>query len=198
LFESFRQEDASVTRQHGGLGLGLAIVKYLVDAHRGTISADSPGVGQGATFTVKLPLLQEASPPPATPASTDIDLTALKVLAVDDSEDTRELLTMVLAAYGAETHVAASGAEVLAQLAPFAPNVLVCDIGMPDMDGYALLRQIRALPEAQGGNIPAIAVTAFAREEDRQQAFAKGFQQHIAKPIDPQELASAIAQLAQR
>ncbi|WP_346293186.1 GAF domain-containing protein [Sphaerothrix gracilis] len=196
LFESFRQEDASTTRQSGGLGLGLAIVKYLVDAHGGKIAANSPGVGQGATFTVQIPLLQEASTPLTAPASTEVDLTGLKVLAVDDSEDTRDLLAMVLDAYGAETHVAASGAEVLANLATFTPDVLICDIGMPDMDGYALLQQIRALPNTKGGSIPAIAVTAFAREEDRQRALAQGFQHHVAKPIEPQDLVSAIAQLA--
>jgi PAS domain S-box-containing protein len=198
LFQSFRQEDASTTRQYGGLGLGLSIVKYLVDAHGGRITAASPGVGQGATFMVQLPLLKtESAPPEATPSS-EVDLTGLKVLAVDDSEDTRELLDMFLHTYGAETCVVASGIEALANLTTFVPDVLICDIGMPDMDGYALLQQIRALPETHGGNIPAIAVTAFAREEDRQRALDCGFQHHVAKPIEPKELASAIAQLAMR
>lgn len=194
LFQSFRQEDASITRQHGGLGLGLAIAKHLVDAHGGTIMADSPGLGAGATFTVKLPLLRGAMAASEPPPGDDIDLTGIRVLAVDDSEDTRELLSMILSAYGAEICVVASGRELLANLAPFAPDLLICDIGMPDLDGYALLRQIRARPDAAA--IPAIAVTAFAHEEDRQRALAQGFQQHVAKPFDPETLASAIAQIA--
>ncbi len=198
LFQAFRQEDVSTTRQYGGLGLGLSIVKYLVDAHGGSITAASPGVGQGATFTVKLPLLQEVNTPPTVSVSADVDLAGLKVLAVDDSADTRELLAAVLSAYGAETRVVASGTEALASLATFAPDVLICDIGMPGMDGYTLLKQIRALPDAQRGNVPAIAVTAFVREEDRQRALDSGFQQHVAKPIEPEALASAIAQLASK
>lgn len=197
IFESFRQEDTSITRQHGGLGLGLSIVKYLVDAHGGTITADSPGEGQGATFAVKLPLLKDESTLPATnpfsPAG--IDLTGVKVLAVDDNEDTRELLTTLLAQYGAEARVVASGVEVLALLNSFEPNVLVCDLGMPDMDGYSLLQQIRALPTDQGGQVPAIALSAYARDEDCQRALAHGFQRHIAKPIEPERLASAVAEL---
>lgn len=198
LFQSFRQEDSSTTRQYGGLGLGLAIVKYLVDAHGGRIRAASSGVGQGATFTVQLPLLEKAIALPEAPTSPPVDLTGLRVLAVDDSTDTRELLAMFLNTYGAETCVVATGAEVLANLATFAPDVLICDISMPDMDGYALLQKIRALPDAHGGNVPAIAVTAFAREEDRQRALDYGFQQHVAKPIEPKVLASAIAQLTLR
>ncbi|WP_346294142.1 GAF domain-containing protein [Sphaerothrix gracilis] len=198
LFQSFRQEDASVTRQHGGLGLGLAIVRYLVDAHGGRITADSPGLEQGATFTVQLPLLQEASVLPIASTLANVDLTGLKVLAVDDSEDTRELLDMVLRAYGAEICIVASGSEALANLAVFDPDVLICDISMPDMDGYTLLQQIRALPNTPRKNIPAIAVTAFAREEDRQRAIASGFQQHVAKPIESEVLARAIAQQVMR
>lgn len=198
IFQSFRQEDASITRQHGGLGLGLAIVRYLVDAHGGQIMAHSLGFGKGAMFTVALPLLQETGLPLTDAQPVAVDLTGLKVLAVDDSEDTRELLTMILDAYGAETRVAASGTEVLANLATFFPDILICDIGMPDMDGYDLLQRVRTLPDAKGRSIPAIAVTAFAREEDRQRALTQGFQYHVAKPIKPQELVSAIAQLAMR
>ena len=196
LFQSFRQEDASITRRYGGLGLGLAIVKYLVEAHGGSITAASPGVGQGATFTVQLPLLETAPAPAISDPLHEVDLTGIKVLVVDDSEDTRALLDTLLSAYGAQTCIVASGAEALTNLATFAPDILICDIGMPDMDGYTLLQQIRALPSAHGRNIPAIAVTAFAREEDRQRALAQGFVQHVAKPIELEQLVSAIAQLA--
>jgi len=158
IFQSFRQEDASITRQHGGLGLGLAIAKYLVDAHGGQITVHSPGLGQGATFTVQLPLLQEARTLPANSQSAAVDLTGLKVLAVDDSEDTRELLTMILDAYGVETRVAASGMEVLANLATFSPDILLCDIGMPNMDGYDLLQQIRMSRPALNDTDPALFV----------------------------------------
>ncbi|WP_009544015.1 response regulator [Crocosphaera subtropica] len=197
LFQSFRQEDVSVTRQYGGLGLGLAIVKYIVDAHNGSITADSSGEGQGATFTVQFPVLQEeGKTSPTFLSAVSTDLRGIKVLAVDDSEDTRHLLEMLLTSYGAETSVVASGTEVLTHLKTFDPDVLICDISMPDMDGYTLLQEIRVLPDAQGGNIPAIALTAFTRHEDRQKALSKGFQEHIPKPIDPDKLAGAIARLA--
>lgn len=197
IFESFRQEDVSITRRYGGLGLGLSIVKYLVDAHGGTIIADSPGEGQGATFTIKLPLLREESvvSPGASPSASNIDLTGIKVLAVDDGEDARDLLTMLLAQYGAAAKVVASAKEVLALLGEFAPHVLVCDIGMPEMDGYMLLQRIRSLPADQGGDTPAIALTAYAKEEDSQRALAHGFQRHLAKPVEPDQLITAIAEL---
>lgn len=196
IFQSFRQEDVSITRHYGGLGLGLAIVKYLVDAHGGTITADSPGGGQGATFTVQLPLLSEKlQAPPSASASIEPDLAGVKILFVDDSEDTRELLSAFLTAYGAEISLATSSTEALDQLLTFTPDVFICDIGMPDIDGYTLLQQIRALPDDRARNMPAIAVTAFAHEEDRQRAFEAGFQQHFAKPIEPDVLTRAIAQL---
>ncbi|MFQ4136416.1 PAS domain S-box protein [Nodosilinea sp. PGN35] len=199
LFDSFRQEDVSITRQYGGLGLGLSIVKYLVEAHGGSIVADSPGEGQGATFTLQLPLLKTAPSLPApAPHAAALDLAGIKVLTVDDSEDSRDLLATVLEQYGAEVKVATSGQEVLAQLASFAPHVLVCDIGMPDLDGYTLLQQIRALPPEQGGRVPAIALTAYAQTDDRQRALDSGFQRHIPKPVETATLLSAIAQLTRR
>lgn len=197
IFESFRQEDASTTRKYGGLGLGLTIVRQLVEAHGGTIVADSPGKGLGATFTVQLPLLniepennQTGDLPPEI-----FDLTGIRVLAVDDELDTRELLTALLTQYGAEVLTVASVAEVLTSLKSFQPDVLVSDIGMPEVDGYTLIQQIRALPPEQGGQLPAIAVTAYATEDDRQRAIASGYQQHLIKPLEPELLAEAIVAL---
>ncbi len=198
LFDSFRQEDVSITRQYGGLGLGLSIVKYLVEAHGGSIAAASPGEGLGATFTLRLPLVQQSALPPlvAHPPPADIDLSGVKVLTVDDSEDTRDLVVALLERYGAEVRAATSGHEVLAQLSSFAPDVLVCDIGMPAMDGYTLLQQIRRLPPDKGGRVPAIAVTAYAREDDQRRALDSGFQKHVTKPIEPVALLLAVAELS--
>ncbi|MBW4483242.1 MAG: PAS domain S-box protein [Tildeniella torsiva UHER 1998/13D] len=198
LFDSFRQEDVSITRQYGGLGLGLSIVKYLVEAHGGSIVADSPGEGLGSTFTLRLPLMADASIPSLdeTHPPTVIDLTGIKVLTVDDSEDTRDLLATVLGQYGAEVRVVASGHDVLPHLTSFEPDVLVCDIGMPELDGYSLLQQIRSLPPDCGGRVPAIALTAFAQPEDRHRALAHGFQKHLTKPIEPDQLLLAVAELA--
>lgn len=196
IFESFRQDDTSVTRQYGGLGLGLAIVRYLVEAHGGTITADSPGANQGATFTVKLPLLPSAVNPTATPraATTAVDLTGLQVWVVDDSPDTLELLSISLEAYGAEVRVFDQAAKVLENLAANRPDILLCDIGMPKMDGYTLIRQIRSLP-SDSANVPAIALTAYVRDEERQKALSQGFQRHLAKPFEPSQLAIAIAEI---
>nr|WP_083887050.1 PAS domain S-box protein [Nodosilinea nodulosa] len=200
IFESFRQEDGSTTRNYGGLGLGLAIVRELVEAHAGTVTAESPGEQLGATFTVRLPLLTSA---PATTSSDEVpapalDLTGIRVLAVDDDPDSRELLNMILTQYGAEVLAVTSAAAVLENLASFQPDVLVSDIGMPSVDGYSLLRQIRALPPAQGGQTPAVALTAYAREEDRQQAIASGFQQHVTKPLEPERLVQAVVALTRQ
>ena len=189
IFESFRQEDASVTRKHGGLGLGMAIVYQLVKAHGGTVTADSPGEGKGATFTVRLPLLNvnskenQSSPSP----EQNLDLTGIRVLIIDDDPDSRELVSMVIAQAGAEAITVASAAEFLNVLESFQPDVVVSDIGMPEVDGYMLLRQVRSLSPDQGGQVPAIALTAYAGEIDQQQAIAAGFQKHIAKPIEPDQ-----------
>lgn len=194
LFESFRQEDATTTRQYGGLGLGLSIVRHLVEALGGTIRADSPGEGQGATFMVRLPLLELE---PARNRSEkllerELDLTGVRVLVVDDEPDARELLTVLLSQYGAEVITVHSAAEVLANLESFQPDILISDIGMPHVDGFTLIQQIRALPPEKGGQVPAIALTAYARHEDYQRAIAKGYQRHVTKPLDPEQLVRAV------
>jgi PAS domain S-box-containing protein len=200
IFEYFRQEDASVTRKHSGLGLGLAIVHYLVEAHGGTVTADSLGESQGATFTVRLPLsnvnveLEENQGGKSWESKKT--LKGIRVLVVDDEPDSRTTLTYMLDSYGAEAMVMASAREVLTVLESFNPDILVSDIGMPEMNGYDLLSQIRALTPERKEPLPAIAVTAYAREEDRQQALAAGFQGYIPKPIDLGKLMEIIFQLA--
>ncbi|MEH2352892.1 PAS domain-containing protein [Nostoc sp.] len=197
IFESFRQEDVSITRKYGGLGLGLAIVRQLVEAHGGTIAADSPGEGLGATFTVQLPLLNiepeinqiDELPQPA------LELTGIRVLTVDDDPDARELLTVLLTEYGATVLTVASAAEVLANLESFQPDVLVSDIGMPEVDGYSLIQKIRTLTPKKGGEIPAIALTAYARIDDYERAITNGYQRHVTKPLDPEELVQAVVAL---
>ncbi|MBD2199449.1 MULTISPECIES: PAS domain-containing protein [Calothrix] len=197
IFESFRQEDVSVTRKYGGLGLGLAIVRHLIAAHGGTVSADSLGEGHGAIFTVKLPLLHvesESDRPEELPADI-LDLTGIKVLTIDDEADSRDFIEFLLAEYGAEVMTVASSGEFLTAIASFQPDIIVSDIGMPEVDGYTLMRQVRKLEAEKGGTIPAIALTAYAGEINQQQALAAGFQRHLSKPIDPDLLILAIAQL---
>jgi PAS domain S-box-containing protein len=208
VFERFRQSDSSSTRQHGGLGLGLAIVKHLVELHGGSIRVDSAGLGKGATFTVQLPLAgvrrQEGRndhPGTAAPAAVDlktIDLSGIKVLVVDDQPDARELIARVLLECRAEVFVADCALEALRLLQLERPDVLVSDIGMPDVDGYELLRRVRALGAEQGGRTPAIALTAFARSEDRTRALQHGFQVHVSKPVEPSELIVTVASVAGR
>ena len=200
IFESFLQEDVSITRKYGGLGLGLAIVRQLVEAHGGTIAAASPGDGLGATFTVRLPLLKLASPMQETETRSQpaFDLTGIRILTVDDDPDARELLTVLLTQYGASVLTVVSAAEVLAALITFHPDVLISDIGMPEVDGYTLIQQIRRLPPQQGGQTPAIALTAYAREDDSRRALASGFQRHVTKPLDPEQLVQAVMALAHK
>jgi PAS domain S-box-containing protein len=198
IFESFRQEDASITRQHGGLGLGLAIVRQLVEAHDGTIMVSSLGEGLGATFTVCLPLLDVAldSQQIDKLPQQELDLTGIRVLAVDDEPDARELLTVLLTQYGADVLSVASALDMLANLTSFQPDVLVCDIGMPDVDGYTLIQQVRTLPSTKENQIPAIALTAYAREDDYQHSMSIGFQRHVTKPLEPEQLVQAVLTLA--
>ncbi|MCY7276143.1 MAG: PAS domain-containing protein, partial [Phormidesmis sp. CAN_BIN44] len=197
IFESFRQEDSSVTRRYGGLGLGMAIVYQLVEAHGGIVTPASLGEGKGATFTVRLPLLNTNSKENQSHPlrAQNLDLTSIRVLVIDDEPDSRELLAVILAQAGAEVMSVASAAEFLIALESFQPNVVVSDIGMPEIDGYTLLKHVRSLSPEQGGQVPAIALSAYAGEIDRQQAIAAGFQKHITKPIEPDRLVVAIVSL---
>ncbi len=246
VFDRFRQADGSITRNHGGLGLGLALVRYLVEMHSGSVHADSPGVGQGATFTVKLPLLkrhQQANdhtlteeclnqeyattakveenfkkvsivPPtwklkqteqttkiaPSTFSSliAESPLNGLQVLVVDDDTDTLEYVATVLQDSGAEVTAVGSVQLALLAIAKFLPDVLISDISMPQEDGYTLIRKIRRLQPEQGGNLPAIALTAYARSQDCQQALDAGFQMYVTKPVEPNQLINSVAKLMQR
>ncbi|MBE9109895.1 PAS domain-containing protein [Nodosilinea sp. LEGE 07298] len=197
VFDRFRQENATTTRQFGGLGLGLALVRYLVELHGGRVQADSPGEGQGATFTVQIPIMAQGSTTdqevePFKPAT---DLTNVQILVVDDDATTLEFIAFLLELNGARVVAAASVDEALSELAQFTPDILLSDIGMPERDGYTLMRQVRRLSPEQGGQVPAIALTAYAGEIDYQQAMAAGFQRHISKPVEPDHLTKAIAEL---
>ncbi|MCU0541371.1 MAG: response regulator [Oscillatoriaceae cyanobacterium Prado104] len=193
VFESFRQADASITRNHSGLGLGLAIVRQLVELHGGTVSADSPGLERGATFTFRLPAIQVDAGAGEASEGLDVgaDLRGIKVLVVDDEVDSREFLVFVLEEYGAKVRAAASAAEAVEAAIEFVPDVLVSDIGMPEEDGYSLMARLRA----KQGKFRAIALTAYARDEDRDRALAVGFDRHLAKPVTPDGLVEAVAQL---
>lgn len=198
IFESFRQEDASITRQHGGLGLGMAIVYQLVEAHGGTITAESLGTDQGSTFTVRLPLLNRnvSINEPSISRNRPIQsLAGVRALTIDDEPDSMELLSTVLIQAGAEVLAVESAADFVAAIDSFHPDVIVSDVGMPEVDGYTLLQQVRSLPSDQGGQVPAIALTAYAGEVDRQRAIAAGFNTHLAKPIEPDRLIDVIVDL---
>jgi signal transduction histidine kinase/ActR/RegA family two-component response regulator len=212
VFDRFRQADASTTRRHGGLGLGLAISKQLIELHGGSIRAKSGGENAGATFTVALPLAAIRAEPdmavesrahpraPLQPAKLDesITLHGVRVMMVDDEADARNLVRRLLEEHGAHVVTAASAAEAFTQLAGSQFDVLISDIGMPGEDGYAFLRRVRALGAESGGAIPALALTAYARAEDRVRAILAGFQMHIAKPVEAVELITMVASLAGR
>ena len=210
VFDRFRQADASSTRIHGGLGLGLSIVHQLVDLHGGAVSVQSEGEGKGATFTVTLPFVgvggnqtdAEVVHPTESDEVLSFDslpsLRGLKILVVDDEADTRELIREVLKECGSEVITSPSAADALIALEQQKPDVLISDLGMPDEDGYSLISKVRALPSEKGGNIPAAALTAYARVEDRMRVLRSGFQFHLPKPIDSAELVTVVASLAGR
>ncbi len=208
VFDRFRQAESTITRSHGGLGLGLSIVRHLVELHGGSVAVHSEGEGKGATFTVRLPVRQSVTDEAESLDDTlDVRsrvwdsnglLAGVRVLVVEDEDDTRELLLTALEQCGAQVTAVASAAEALASFDRLPPDVLVSDLAMPEEDGFSLIRKIRSRTAGQGGEIPAAALTAYARTEDRIRALAAGFQRHLPKPIDPSELIAAVATLAGR
>jgi signal transduction histidine kinase len=203
VFDRFRQEDGSISRRHGGLGLGLAIVRHLVELHAGSVDAQSAGEGRGAKFIVRLPareanLLPRVTEAPSNGIVSAAMLMGVRLLVVDDDPGARELISGMLEGFGAHVSVAESGQAALSLLFAQRPDVLIADLGMPGMDGYALIEQVRALDPDFGGLTPAVAVTAYASPQDRLRALQAGYQNHVAKPVEAEELAIVIASLAGR
>ena len=205
VFDRFRQADSTSTRKYGGLGLGLAIVRHLVELHGGTVHAESAGPDQGATFTVRLPLMEERVQP--SPSSrhgaesghaSSVRLDGVKVMVVDDELDMRDFLSVSLRQYGADVTALASVGEAVAALEREKPDVLVSDIGMPGEDGYALIRKVRALGPERGGQVPAAALTGFAAGDDTSRVLSAGYQVHLPKPVEPSQLAQVVGTLAGR
>lgn len=213
VFDRFRQSNGTITRSHKGLGLGLSIVKHLVELHGGQVAVTSEGESRGATFTVRLPIAALRPPalerkPALTATKTSVgphglleakpDLTGLRMLVVDDEPDARELVTTLLEGNGVEVTAAGSAQEALQLIPRILPDILISDVGMPNMDGYELLQKLRQLPASQGGRTLAVALTAFARSEDRSRAFLSGFDMYLPKPVDPAELMALVVNLAHR
>ena len=209
VFDRFQQGDASTTRRHGGLGLGLAIVKQLVELHGGNVHATSAGIGQGATFIVRLPLIavysdaddelcQPRAPLRESQPFPELSLSNVQVLVVDDEIDARHVVKRVLEMAGATVSMAGSASEAIEHILARRPDVLVCDIGMPGEDGYSLIRRLRVLEENEKGALPAIALSGYARSEDRTKSIRSGFQNHLAKPVEPAELLAVVSSLAGR
>jgi CheY-like chemotaxis protein len=208
VFDRFRQADSTSTRSHGGLGIGLTIVRHIVELHGGSVRADSRGEGHGSTFTVTLPITAaseaDETPQPrpsrhGTGANGDAqngDLSGLRVLVIDDAPDALDVLAVILRRAKADVTTAPSAHDGRRALQEIRPDLVISDIAMPDEDGYAFIRSLRALPPDRGGVTPAIALTAYAREEDRTRALAAGFQAHMSKPVEPDELIDLVARVA--
>jgi CheY-like chemotaxis protein len=199
VFDRFRQADGSTTRRHSGLGIGLALVRQLVELHGGSVRAESRGEGLGATFTVQLPTLRSttalASRAGRMPLAVPLHRTSLTVLVVDDDQDARDVASHFLEGSGARVITAASADEGLRLLRRERPDVLVVDIGMPGTDGYAFIRDVRALPAGEGAETPAVALTALVRDEDRRRAIDAGYQSHMAKPVTREALVATVCRL---
>jgi len=206
VFDRFRQAEGSISRKQGGLGLGLAVARHLVELHGGNIRAESAGPKQGSTFTVELPLaVERRDPERREERQREIErrsnvasvkrLENIRVLLVEDDEDSRNLFSVMLTQQGADVTAISSSAEALVEIEKVLPDVMLSDVGMADGDGYELMRKVRALPAEKGGLTPAIALTGYATRRDRERALAAGYQLHLAKPVEPAELVTAIATL---